>query len=428
MIISMTRRGIKAGKINSLVIYLVFFGLGGSLLLLAVRAASGPFVVFEPDTNLFTGNSAKLSAQNSFGGEYLRFGGLYGQAYEVPAYIARDCSFDVSEELNTWLDSLPNSATINFPSGGCFLAENAIKIDNKESWVVNGNGASLHRTIYNDTAANMRHLHLSNVSNFSVNNLTIVGQKEPSGGYAVAVEGQHGVGIYGGQNITIDNLNISHVHGDFVYVNRYQGTSATNVTIKNSIMTDSGRQGVAIIDGETILVQGNNITNSNRYMIDLEPGGAGQNNINNVTFDGNTFSGGGLGFLAGEGAGGGISNLVLSNNTLTGPMTILIDPPSGFRRGPITIRGNTSSKGAARDLILLHNIDGIVIENNQLMVKPNAQGNPVHALVHLFDTTDTRVINNTTVDALVTIEAEASASGYCESANTPNSPGVPACL
>lgn len=403
------------------------FAMFGCVLLVFSRAATGNFgVAVESEVVVPTGLAMVADDPAAAGGSYVLFGGA-GATFAPPTTIASDCSVDVATELNAWFASVPNGATVELPASGCYQIESALKIDSKTNWTINGNNALLKRTVYDNTAANMRLLHLANMQTLAVNNLKIDGGKDPAAGYAVATEDQHGVGIYGGSAIVLDGMDVRHVRGDFVYINRYQGTSATNIIVRNSVMTDSGRQGIAVIDGDTILVEKNNITNSNRYMIDLEPGGANVNDIKNVTFDQNTFSGGGIGFLSGEGAGGGISNLMISNNTLTGPMTILINPPAGFRRGPISIIGNTSTRGAARDLFLLHNIDGILIKDNNLMVKTNAAGNPVNSLVHLFDTTDTKIINNVTIDALHTTEPELSAVGYCESGNTPATGGVPAC-
>lgn len=403
-------------------VYIVVFGIIGLVTLSFIMAASNHASI-EPENGGLVGNISTGIDAGASGGSFVHFG---SRAYSVPSSIAPDCSTDVAVALNTWLDTVPDDSTINFPTDACYLTEQAIKIDNKRGWTVKGNNTTLKRTRYNDDKDNMRHLHLSNVSNFYISDFNILGRKPTDSGYIVAVEGQMGVGIFGGSNITVDNFDIQHVHGDFVYINKYQGTSAQNVTVKNSVFTDAGRQGIAIIDVNGALIKDNNITNVDRYIIDVEPGGA-NTSVTNFTFDHNQTSGGGIGWLSGEGGGGNITNMVISNNTVNGPMTIKIDPPSTFRRGPISILDNTSLKEAGGDLIQLHAVDGILIRGNNTRLKLNGVGNPVNALVHLYGTTDARVINNVTLNALVTTVAEPNDTGYCESGNTPISASIPLC-
>ncbi|MBV9279691.1 MAG: hypothetical protein JOZ41_06390, partial [Chloroflexi bacterium] len=66
--------------------------------------------------------------------------------YTVPASIPHDCSANVDPQLNSWLASVPNGATIEFPANGCYNQDGEIDVINKSNMTIEGNGSTFHAT------------------------------------------------------------------------------------------------------------------------------------------------------------------------------------------------------------------------------------------------------------------------------------------
>lgn len=425
-------RSLKTDYKNSKTRLLVF------IFLFALIGVTGTFLIFadmpsfntEADRGTPSGNVSKINDPLASGGTALQFGGSKGGIYP-PDTIKYDCSEDVAASLNAWLASLPNGTAVALRPNGCYRAESAIVLTDKQWFTINGNNATLKRTTYNGANAppgNYRHLHLAGGGVIVIRDLNILGQKNPAGGYVVAVEGQMGIGIYGSVAVNIDNVNIQHVHGDFVYIT-YRGAknTAQAITIQNSYFRDAGRQGIAIIDVDGATIRNNDIRGTGRSTIDLEPAGAEKSDIDNVTIDNNTFADGGSNFISNEGGGGGLKNLVVSNNNLIRPMTIVIDPPKAFRRGPVTIINNRGTN-PGKTPFEIHGVDGLVIKGNRLAVALNDQGLPAKGLVNIYGSTNVQVMDNITTGAAFTMQALGQIStGYCEKNNIPMSIGIPIC-
>ncbi len=414
---------------SKIVHFVIFFAIVGVLGTLLIRASS-PTQNIEVENGTLSGGISKVVDSQASNGSAVLFGGSKGGVFP-PDSIKYDCSEDVAASLNAWLDSLPNGTTVALRPNGCYRAESAIQINDKQYFAINGNGATLKRTTYNGNNApngDYRHIHIAGGFIITIRDLNILGQKNPAGGYVVAVEDQMGIGIYGSLIVNIDNVNIQHVHGDFVYIT-YRGPKVTakNITIQNSTFKDAGRQGIAIIDVDGAMIKNNSISGTGRSSIDLEPGGAEKSDIDNVTIDGNTVADGQSNFISNEGGGGGLANLVVSNNTLIRPMTIVIDPPKAFRRGPVTIINNKGTN-PGKTPFEIHGVDGLFIRGNRLAVGLNDNGLKSRSLVNIYGSTNVQVTDNITTNALVTLSALGQvSSGFCEKNNSPTSPGIPSC-
>lgn len=348
----------------------------------------------------------------------------------VPSSIKADCSVDVATQLNDWLDSLPNNTLVHLAANGCYRAESAIIIKNKVAFYVYGDGAKIMRTTANGQAdGNYRHLHIVASSYVGVRDLTIVGQKKPETGYIVASEDEAGLALYGVSHATFDNLNISHVHGDFVYMNNHGSLWNTNITIENSTFDDAGRQGTAMNAVDTILFTHNSISGQHRSMFDFEVDGK-QGGARNVTIDNNVVGGGANYFLTVTGGGPEVKNIIVSNNTVHRGMHTQVDAPDGkgFQWGPVSIINNVSDRGGNGTVIEMHGVkDGLIQGNSVIVTGVNSTGQPNNYLVQLFGgSSNFRIIANKTQGALATTTAAAGVS-YCESNNTPPTPGAPSC-
>ena len=104
-------------------------------------------------------------------------------------------------------------------------------------------------------------------------NVTVRGAN-PNGGataaaYVPALEGQAGIVVQRATGVVIDSVHVSDTYGDAVYITG----GATDVTIRRSTFERTGRQGVAIVNGQRIVVEDNEIRGVARSVFDLEPVG-----------------------------------------------------------------------------------------------------------------------------------------------------------
>ena len=102
-------------------------------------------------------------------------------------------------------------------------------------------------------------LNISNQENIEIKNGFLKGDRL---GHEYIGESTHewGMGIYieGGINIEIENISISEMTGDGIYVTSGYRNSK-NIRIKNSLLYNNRRQGIGIISGEEIEICNNEI-------------------------------------------------------------------------------------------------------------------------------------------------------------------------
>ena len=79
---------------------------------------------------------------------------LSATTFTPPLSISDTCSTDVTGALNSWFAGLPKGATVNLPSGACYLVSNSssalLTIQDKEWLTINGNGTTFEQRTYDD--------------------------------------------------------------------------------------------------------------------------------------------------------------------------------------------------------------------------------------------------------------------------------------
>ena len=152
------------------------------------------------------------------------------------------------------------------------------------------------------------------VSNIIVRDLQVLGQVGSLG----FSEFQYLVSLNGVENVLIDRCWITGFLGDGVYIG--SGTSAgierhnKNVTIRDCVIdgvNNDNRNGVSVIDGDGVLIEGNHFKNCTRSnmpgAIDVEPNGDLFSVVRNITVSNNRFTnctgyGGLINFIVGAAA------------------------------------------------------------------------------------------------------------------------------
>jgi hypothetical protein len=309
------------------------------------------------------------------------------QDYLVPASIDPTGQREVTMELLDYFATVPDGSRIVFPEAARYNVEGTILIQNRSNLTFVGNGATFFadeampldyatRDSNGDLAmfawGNRAHWRIDGSSNIRLENLNIRGANPNAGyqpeAYVRWLEWQHGVAIRGASNVVLSRVNIRDVYGDFVYIGRGGSPTvpAVGVVIKDGIMERNGRQGIAITQGEDILIEGNMITDVRMSQIDLEPN-TRNDVIRDITIRNNTFERVRHYWFVAAGAPGLVEDVVVEDNWAgRGFMLIKSEDPSlrrnfEFRRNVTDARFRSSNFVGAWTV---DHADGFVAEDN----------------------------------------------------------------
>jgi hypothetical protein len=307
----------------------------------------------------------------------------------VPASIDATGSRDVSAELQAFLQSVPDGATIEFPDSARYRVESGLVFQQRRALTLMGHGATIFATTDGRAVPpplgsrrwprTRRHLLFLWGEGIVIRDLAVKGA-HPAGGvadsaYVKELEAQHGFEFRGTRGVELDRVTVTDVYGDFVYLGGYGSTWTRDVHIHNSRFERNGRQGIAITAAENVVIERNYIGNNRRATLDLEPdrvdGGARR-----VVMRGNIVGPGRLFFLASKGRGSNVEDVTIEGNRLTRALNILVASPVGHRRRHFRIVNNTSmdQRGGPPDLfnymgtppalMTFKRIDGLEVRGN----------------------------------------------------------------
>lgn len=104
-------------------------------------------------------------------------------------------------------------------------------------------------------------LKIKNQENVKVSNGKLIGDKDT---HDYSGDSTHewgmGITIQGSENINIDNISVSNMTGDGIYIAKGNNNS-NNIKIQNSLIYGNRRQGISIISGENVEICYNEIFN-----------------------------------------------------------------------------------------------------------------------------------------------------------------------
>lgn len=303
------------------------------------------------------------------------------RVYAVPESIDMTGKRDVTDELNVFFATVPDTSTIVFPAGASYRIERTLKIVDRRSLVFEGNGARFFATIQapHDSWGPDRtrsQWKIERGSDLTFRNLVVRGA-HPDGGtgepaYVADLEAQHGFDIWGVDGLELDRVTITDVYGDFVYVSLTRDKSiwSRNVWIHDSHFERNGRQGIAIDGSDGVLVERNYIGQTRRASVDLEPFHE-HSGMRNIVIRNNTFGPGRLLWVAaGSSSPARIENVLFENNTLQGKtMNVSIASPAKYphiRHANIRFIGNRTDQefGSPVAMMRMARIDGVEIRGN----------------------------------------------------------------
>ena len=296
----------------------------------------------------------------------------------VPGSIDGSGATDVSAQLQAFLNSVPAGSTVEFPAAARYRVEAGVSVSDRTDLVIDGNGS----TLFADTEGvlNRSILKLNRTTDIVVRDLIIRGAN-PNGGladdaYRSALEAQHGVQMNGVTAVLLENLTITDVYGDFVYIGPDGSQNwSRQVIVRNSQMARNGRQGVALTAAEDVVIEGNHMVDMRRAVFDIEPnhqwGGARR-----VRISDNEIGAHRLLFVPMTGAVGAvIEDIEIARNHLFNDyLRVYVNPPDGARRARIAVTDNVSDLEFRSSAvpIVIRRTDDVIVRGNTQRLHPDA--------------------------------------------------------
>lgn len=393
---------------------------------------------------------------------------------------------DVSNEIYEWLKTVPNGTTAQLKKDQCYRTESEVPIRSKTNFIFDGNGAKLQAFTdgcdsqdpnpnddnnsfdyckyiqtypschpAGDNCARpswpqqRKRLELEANKNLIIKNIKLDGghpNPGPDGTYRGALAFQHGINfVKNNDTVVVDGIEIDRVWGDYVYIG---GENEKNITIQNSKFGEmagsdkhgNGRQGIAMVDGQNIIIKNNRIIGVRRTVVDIEPLSS-RAVIKNFYFDDNYVGDHRLNFFSNRNYGDAdpvIENVYFRNNThaasrfsidsVAYTATIKPDDPSTFKRRNYQFINNRSTgsnaSGSCSDpgsYMKLWGIDGVVIKNTNSRVNSGR----CMTLVNGNKLRNVTVTGNTTLNALRTAGKYENSINVCERDNYVGNPLTP---
>lgn len=298
----------------------------------------------------------------------------------VPTTIDSTGLVDVSEELQGFLDQIPDGTTVTFPGEGEYLLSRGLTLDGRRDLVLDGNGATLLGVGCGADASVFDIGRGGPSEGIVIREFEIVGDNTLAGtgdAYQPECEHTHGVSIRQSSEIEIVEVSIRSVHGDCVYVGGGGFERSERVHFHDSSCRLAGRQGIAITAGDRVHVENVDFDEIAIIAFDIEPNEATEG-ARDVVFTGNTVGTTGVSdsyspmfFGANGNLDAEVRNVTVSNNIVTGSamITLVGDEDKGWSGGrnhyDITVVGNSSPVAYEGPVMTFKHVDGLTVYGNE---------------------------------------------------------------
>jgi hypothetical protein len=268
-----------------------------------------------------------------------------GPRGNVPGYITRDCTKDVTQALQVWINRMPDGSVLALQANSCYRIDKTLFIRDRQNLRLEGNGATLKAVTAGDR--NRMHLVVQGGSDVTVRNVVVRGANFTAGAnrgaYHVDFEAQHAFGVLGATNVVLDKVQAYDLYGDFVNIaSGLRGEASRNVTVSNSEFSRSGRQGISITNAVDVVIKANKIGEVARSLFDIEPN-IPEQQTRSIHIIGNTTGAAVNFWIANKGAPASIGDIEISGNKMIAPTggLIFVFAREGPFRGPYLIEDNT---------------------------------------------------------------------------------------
>ena len=250
---------------------------------------------------------------------------------------------------------------------GIYRVDGIVRITNQVGLHLNGRNATLKAGPSISPTANRRQLNIENSRSIVILNLRIRGRNPDYTRWNSSRQHESGIHIDGGSSIRLDHVSVRDTYGDGIYIGFKDGRLAppTGVILYKVSIARTGRNGIAIVAGNGILVIYSTITDSSIHAIDLEPD-LSTAVVSHVTVQRSSLrrygrSGADTGYaFAANGKAGTMSYLKIAGNTSDRFKTTIQNRYGGTHKA-ITFTGNSSTYRAPA---YFTNVTGLTFSGN----------------------------------------------------------------
>ena len=362
-------------------------------------------------------------------------------AVTPPTAISSDCSAGAGGALGAWLDGLPDNSTVEFPTDGCYLIGGSLKIQSTSGLTIVGNGTTLSQVTPGPETTLRPIVLLTQDHSLTMRNLNIDGAYDGTNG-GVNYEGDYGLLLEADSGVTLENLKVNDIQGDFIDLNApdsgFTGTSHalnTNVSVTNSTFKKAGYHGVTVEAADGVLFSHDTFSNIGVDAMDFEydiystawkngkPTFAAEDNVTITNDTWNSFGDDWFASIQPQVPGVDEENVVLTDNTVNSASPLIQVTGSGLNKG-LTITGNTglepahSTSGGSithpyvGSTMAISHADDVDIENNVFPVYDgSANYYPNHPYLAVLAATDLNTLdlqNNNFAGALGILNSSSS--------------------
>lgn len=235
---------------------------------------------------------------------------------------------DVTKLLNDWIRSVPNGSTLEFGIStaagflpGCYRADGMVHVSHRHDLTFEGNGSTIRRFVPGPEYKSWPTVRLLGGTGIVLRGFTIIGaDPTPGDNDNWEWEAESGVLIHDTAGVLIEDVHISRTGGDFITMGRhFSGPAVRDVTVRGGNHWGAGRQGIAIVDGINVTIEGGRYEKIAATTFDLEPCGPCGDVIEDITVRGTTAACVGNLYLAAHGEEDPPKdNVLIEDNVLEG--------------------------------------------------------------------------------------------------------------
>ena len=315
---------------------------------------------------------------------------LTGGVYQVPATVDATGQTDASRDLQRFVETVPDGATIEFQPDGIYRMDRGMQLWRRHDLVFDGNGATLLAKGSPRRPSDSPFALMYQDERIAIRDFTLVGEN-PDSGTKDAFHGgdEHLAGLYlgGASDVLVEDMTIRDFYGDCLYLGSNTSDAwTTRVVFQDSTCTGTGRHGVSVIAARDITVQRVVFDEIGFMIVDIEPDRE-EDGAESITLRDNTIGTYGLTdeyvswLLAAYGGADGapVTDVSIIGNTITGveatgdgggalALSVVADGRLG-PRSDFVIRDNTSDRTVRRTdhgaPILIRNVEDVTVTGNR---------------------------------------------------------------
>jgi hypothetical protein len=279
------------------------------------------------------------------------------------------------------MGSVADGSVLSFRAGACYRVDGTLVLSDRHDLTIDGNGAGFTASLVPPASPKITRQMWSVVggSGITISNMSVRGTN-PTATFDVDREWFPLIQIAGTRTALIEGVRGSNAWGDFVSigpdvrrVTNSDGTGgvlARDVTIRGSRASVIGRHGVTCNGCENVLIDQNIFSDIAYQILDIEVE-ASTWHARDVALTNNTIGGRvNLSVLANAGIGRDVTNITVSDNSMTGtPVTcappIQIDDTAAAKSGFVIRNNRFKTLGNA---LWLRGVSDVTVEDNVVSV------------------------------------------------------------